>query len=95
MRYDHFSMLPERAFQPRGRYGMTLEGGSGGGGSPQPSQVSQTTIPEYAKPYVETLLGKSQAATEAPYQAYTGQRLTATDPQVLAARQGVAGLQQP
>ena len=88
-------MLPERAFQPRGRYGMTLEGGSGGGGSPQPSQVSQTTIPEYAKPYVETLLGKSQAATEAPYQAYTGQRLTATDPQVLAARQGVAGLQQP
>lgn len=96
MRYDHFSMLPERAFQPRGRYGMTLEGGSsGGGGSPQPSQVSQTTIPEYAKPYVETLLGKSQAATETPYQAYTGQRLTATDPQVLAARQGVAGLQQP
>lgn len=96
MRYDHFSMLPERAFQPRGRYGMTLEGGSsGGGGSPQPSQVSQTTIPEYAKPYVETLLGKAQAATEAPYQAYTGQRLTATDPQVLAARQEVAGLQQP
>ena len=88
-------MLPERAFQPRGRYGMTLEGGDSGGGSPQPSQVSQTTIPEYAKPYVETLLGKSQAATEAPYQAYTGQRLTATDPQVLAARQGVAGLQQP
>lgn len=31
MRYDHFSMLPERAFQPRnGRYGMTLEGGGGG-----------------------------------------------------------------
>lgn len=30
MRYDHFSMLPERAFQPRGPYGMTLEGGGGG-----------------------------------------------------------------
>lgn len=31
MRYDHFSMLPERAFQPRnGRHGMTLEGGGGG-----------------------------------------------------------------
>lgn len=30
MRYDHFSMLPELAFQPRGRYGMTLEGGGGG-----------------------------------------------------------------
>ena len=96
MRYDHFSMLPERAFQPRGRYGMTLEGGSsGGGGSPQPSQVSQTTIPEYAKPYVETLLGKAQAATETPYQTYGGQRLSETDPAVTAARQGVAGLQQP
>lgn len=30
MRYDHLSMLPERAFQPRGPYGMTLEGGGGG-----------------------------------------------------------------
>lgn len=30
MRYDHFSMLPERAFQPRDRYGMTREGGGGG-----------------------------------------------------------------
>jgi hypothetical protein len=95
MRYDHFSMLPERAFQPRGRYGMTLEGGSGGGGSPQPSQVSQTTIPEYAKPYVEKLLGKAEAATETPYQTYGGQRLSETDPAVLAARQEVAGLQQP
>jgi hypothetical protein len=96
MRYDHFSMLPERAFQPRGRYGMTLEGGSsGGGGSPQPSQVSQTTIPEYAKPYVEKLLGKAEAATETPYQTYGGQRLSETDPAVLTARQGVAGLQQP
>jgi len=28
MRYDHFSMLPERAFQPRGPFGMTLEGGA-------------------------------------------------------------------
>ena len=95
MRYNHFSMLPERAFQPRGRYGMTLEGGSGGGGSPQPSQVSQTTIPEYAKPYVEKLLGKAEAATETPYQTYGGQRLSETDPAVLAARQEVAGLQQP
>jgi len=30
MRYDHFSMLPEMAFQPRDRYGMTREGGGGG-----------------------------------------------------------------
>jgi hypothetical protein len=96
MRYDHFSMLPERAFQPRGRYGMTLEGGSsGGGGSPQPSQVSQTTIPEYAKPYAERALGKAEALTEAPYQTYGGERIAASTPEQQAARQAVAGMQLP
>lgn len=35
MRYDHFTMLPERAFQPRnGRFGMTLEGGGKGSAPP-------------------------------------------------------------
>ena len=92
MRYDHFSMLPERAFQPRGRYGMTLEGGS----SPsQPTSTSQTTIPEYAKPYAEKMLGKSEALTETPYQAYGGQRMAASTPEQQAARQNVAGMQQP
>ena len=37
-------------------------GGGGGGGSSQPSQsnVYQTNIPDYAKPYVETMLGTAQ-----------------------------------
>lgn len=37
-------------------------GGSGGGGSasPQQSTVTNTNIPEYAKPYVETMLGAAQ-----------------------------------
>jgi hypothetical protein len=37
-------------------------GGSGGGGSPQPSttNVSNSNIPEYARPYVETMLGTAQ-----------------------------------
>lgn len=30
MRYAHLDMLPERAFQPHSKYGMTLEGGGGG-----------------------------------------------------------------
>jgi hypothetical protein len=52
-----------------------------GGDSPPPppantsSTVTQTTIPEYARPYVENMLGKAQALSEAPYQAYGGQRL--------------------
>ena len=37
-------------------------GGSGGGGSPAPQQNTtvNTNIPEYAKPYVETMLGTAQ-----------------------------------
>lgn len=63
MRYDHFSMLPERAFQPRGRFGMTLEGSSPGG--PTSSTVTQTNIPEWLRPQTEALLG---AATKEYFQ---------------------------
>ena len=37
-------------------------GGGGGGGSPQPTQTTSynTNIPEYAKPYVTTMLGATQ-----------------------------------
>jgi hypothetical protein len=94
MRYDHFSMLPERAFQPRGRYGMTLEGGSGGGGG-QPANTTQVTIPEYAKPYMERLLGKTEALTDAKYQTYGGERLSGPTAEQQVARSGVAGLQTP
>ena len=81
MRYNDFTMLPERAFQPLGGK-MTLEGG--GSSSPPPQQapaptstsVTQTTIPEYAKPYMETLLGKTQAVTDTsqnPHRVHLGQ----------------------
>jgi hypothetical protein len=45
---------------------------------PAPSNITQTTIPEYAKPYVETLLGKAEALTDVtktPYQTYGGDRI--------------------
>ena len=87
MRYDHFSMLPERAFQPRnGRQGMTLEGGGGSSPPPQPTQTSQVTIPEYAQPYMERLLGKSEALSESPYQTYNAERIAGITPEQEAAR---------
>lgn len=93
MRYDHYSMLPEKAFQPRnGRFGMTLEGG---GSSSQPANTTQTTIPAYAKPYMERLVGKAEALTESPYQTYEGERLAMSTPEQQAARQAVAGMQMP
>jgi len=61
----------------------------------QPTSTSQTTIPEYAKPYAEKMLGKSEALTESPYQTYGGQRMAASTPEQQAARQSVAGMEQP
>ena len=57
-------------------------GGGGGGGSPAPAQPTtsttyQTAIPEYAKPYMEDVMGKAKALTDInanPYQPYCGQR---------------------
>jgi len=62
---------------------------------PQPTSTSQTTIPEYAKPYAEKMLGKAEAITESPYQTYGGQRMATSTPEQQAARQSVAGMQQP
>ena len=56
-----------------------------GGGQPAPQQqkVENTTIPEYARPYVETMLGKTEALTDInqnPYQNYGGQRIAGFNP---------------
>jgi len=71
MRYTLDSMLPEQAFKPRmgrgfGAGGMTLEGGGGGTPPPPPpaaptqTTVQNTNIPEYLRPYAETMLGATQ-----------------------------------
>ena len=61
MKYSHFTLLPERAFLKVGGKIMPQGGGSGGGGG-QPTQtnVTQTNIPEYARPYTEAMLGATQ-----------------------------------
>lgn len=64
----------------------------------QPSQpssqnVTQTSIPEYAKPYVEKMLGKAEALSNAPYQAYGGERIAGFTPMQQQAQQGMANLQ--
>jgi hypothetical protein len=63
MRYDLESTLPERAFKKSlfKNAPATLEGGKGGGGPTQTTSTSNTSnIPEYAQPYVETMLGATQ-----------------------------------
>lgn len=94
MKYDHFSMLPEKAFQPRnGRSSMTLEGG--GSAPAQPSQVTQLTIPEYAQPYMEETLGVASELMKAPYQTYGGARIAGPTGIQQQARAETAGLQTP
>ena len=72
--------------------------GGGGGGAPPPSAqtVTQTNIPEYARPYVERMMGKSEALTDIeanPYQAYGGQRISEFSPLQRQAFENVANQQ--
>jgi hypothetical protein len=72
------------------------KGGGGGGGAPAQQTVTQTSIPEYARPYVETMLGKSEALTDInqnPYQAYGGQRIAEFNPNQKQAFQNITNQQ--
>lgn len=79
----------------------SIFGGGGGGGSappPAPSSqsISQTTIPAYAQPYVENLLGQSAALTDInqnPYQPYAEQRIAGFTPMQAQAFQNIANQQ--
>lgn len=82
MRYNHFDMLPDQAFQ-RDASGKIKPQGGGGSSSPSKSTVTQTNIPEYARPYAEESLGRAQALTDVnqnPYQPYTDQRFAGFSP---------------
>jgi hypothetical protein len=65
---------------------------------PQVSQISssQTTIPDYARPYVEDLLGQAQAVTNTnqnPYMQYMGDRVAQFTPMQQQAYEGAQGMQ--
>ena len=67
----------------------------GKGGGNQPSSVSQTTIPEYAKPYMESLLGRTEALAMTPTPQYQGQAFADPTVQQMEVRQRAANLQLP
>jgi len=98
MRNAWDEMLPERAFVKRagpGNRPMTLEGGPSGG---QPTSMSQTTIPEYAEPYMADILGKAAALSDvekSPYQVYGGERIAGPNVAQQEARLNAQNLQMP
>ena len=53
---------------------------SGGGSAPTSQTVTQTTVPEYLRPYVEEMAGQArglaQYEIESGYKPYMGQRFT-------------------
>jgi hypothetical protein len=69
--------------------------GGGGGGGPSQQTVTQTNLPEYARPYFENLLERGQAESYREYTPYGGERIAGFDPMQTAAQQQVAGMQTP
>ena len=70
--------------------------GKGGGGSPQPTQqtVTQTNLPEYARPYFENLVERAQAQSYQEYQPYGAERIAGFTPGEQAVQAETAGMQQ-
>lgn len=97
MRYNHFDMLPEKAFIRKAGGGILPQGGGGGTtNTPTQTTTNATSIPAYAQPYVESTLGQTSALTDInqnPYQPYTGQRFADFTPLQQQAFAGIAGMQ--
>lgn len=93
MKYNHLDMLPERAFI---KVGGKIKPQGGGGSAPTSTTVQNTSIPEYAQPYVESTLGKAAALTNTaqnPYQPYSGNQVAQFTPMQNQAFQNVGNQQ--
>ena len=66
------------------------KGGGGGGVQQSESVVTQTNLPEYAKPFYEEMLGRTVYESTRPYETYQGQRIQDFDPFETAGMQGMA-----
>ena len=71
------------------------KGGGGGAPPPQNQTVTQTNLPEYARPYFENLLQRGQAESYREYTPYQGQRIQGFDPMQTQAQQEVGAMQTP
>ena len=67
----------------------------GGSNTVQRSEVSQSNLPEYARPYFENLMQRSQSLLGQDYTPYGQERIAGFTPQQQALQQNIAGLQSP
>lgn len=73
--------LDDRAFKREGRNIKTYFSGGGGSSAPASQTVTQTNLPEYARPYFEDILKRGQAQSNVQYTPYQGERLAGMSPQ--------------
>lgn len=75
---------------------MSLGGGSGGSSNQvQKQEVVQSTLPEYARPYFDTLMQRAGSTLTQEYQPYEQERIAGFTPQQQALQQSIMGLKTP
>jgi hypothetical protein len=68
---------------------------SGGGSQPTQQTVTQTNLPEYARPYFEGMMQRSQSLLTQPYTPYGQERLAGFTPEQQQVQQNILGQQAP
>jgi len=63
--------------------------------APTSQTVTQTNLPEYARPYFENILRRTEAESYRPYQTYGGDRIAGFTPAQEALQTETLGLQRP
>ena len=70
-------------------------GKGGGGGAPTQQTVTQTNLPEYARPYFENIMNRAQAQSYQQYVPYENERIAYFTPGQLQTQREVMGMQDP
>jgi hypothetical protein len=70
-------------------------GKGGGGGAPTSQTVTQTNLPEYARPYFENIMNRAQAQSYQQYVPYQNERTAYFTPGQLQTQQEVMEMQDP
>ena len=71
------------------------KGGGGGGAPPTQQTVTQTNLPEYARPYFENIMQRGQAESYRQYTPYEAERIAGFTPAQEQIQQEALGLQTP
>ena len=70
-------------------------GKGSGGGTPTQQTVTQTNLPEYARPYFENIMDRAQAQSYQQYVPYRNERIASFTPGQQQTQQEVMGMRDP